>query len=1279
MPAFTTYDSFSKLSGLLILLLCQITYAWEQHPEAGSLTYTAYTSENHGGGAISCDIQEDPYGNLYIANEAGLLKFDGEHWSQMPATGQASYISSIAIDTKDRIWISGLKSIGYYSTDSRGNYTFNDLTDSISVLPQSSDFGVFWKLYAHDQYIYLITSKHVLRWDGASWRTWDFQEQRRILPSWIDDKLYIYARGTGLFYLNGDEFETVIQETPQIESGIISIIDMTENGLLCASRDNGLFYIKDGEIEQLPINFENPKVIVTRKLSNGTIAIGTEDKGVLIMNQSGQFVSHINHNSSFIYHIEESHDGTIWVTSMDAILQIPDITLTSYSDSAHDIVRHQQDLYYTNISELKIIDSQAAGALPTSRTLKQKVSAVWDLHSTGTDLLYGDSHSFGVIPSNGNDLLVTHLRQVMYLYPSWKDTTIIYSNDTPNISRWKNDSSGWKYLDSLPGFETGALSCIELPNSKLLISEENSPLSIADWSSPETIISLGRAHGLPDKFIWAQCLRIDECVIVISDKGLFHYDNDTETFHHDPALGNDLGTDAYGLESCPAAGNDGWILRLPSVEQNHNQVGHLSVAENHRFAWTPLQLPSLHLAGKVEALLHEKTDSSEILWVGGSKDLLRYDLSNMPDHPAPATRLTAIREQESKQTYYNGAGSSPDNLEWEYPQKTLRIEYATLPAPIIVQCYQTRLMGFNESWAEPSKLTFRDFTNLSHGDYTFEARTVDEFGRIGESASLRFTILPPWQSTVYAKVFYGAAASFALFIVGRLRSRKLRIRNEQLNALIHERTVELEQQKLQLIKANRAKQNFLASMSHEIRNPLNGILGITRILKEKEQQQGQSSEQITHLHTCSTHLHQLLGQTLDYSSLDAGMLRTRTESFDPLTVLDEVIQIQNDMAQTKGIKLTLKKPALTFRWKGDPVFLRQILINLVSNGIKYTPTGSVSLNLNYQKVEDHIQACFEVLDTGPGIPTDKQAFIFEEFTRLPDSEASQIPGTGLGLAISSQMAQLMGGRLELDGDTPNGARFLLYLEFGVDLYAPRKKRAEAPDNQQMLEGKRVLIADDMDFNRYVSTVVLRSMGAEIDQAENGLVALDMLRSVTYDIAILDINMPKMSGPEAVEVFLQDHNGPSPTFIALSAYTTPQTEEKCIAAGFNHFIEKPLEPEKLKKLLQRHQIQTESPPEQSLLSYLSKNSTKPLEALHAEYRKSFKQELANLQLTLINDDTNEQRDVIHKLLGLASINRTPKISELMEALLAWSKQQASNEEIAPLIEQLNTQIDQEMSR
>lgn len=1268
------------LKRIAIITLITIHHLQTLGAQAAGLLIEKYSNEDHGGGSISNSILEDSTGSIFLANEAGLLKYDGEAWIQMPGTNRESLVSSATIDTKNRVWIIGIGTIGYYESDDHGRYNYNDLTASVRALPESSDLGTFWEIRHFQDCVFLITSNYVLKWRDEQWKAWEFRVKRRILPSWCDNELYIHARGNGLFRFSGDQFEFLVPDTPEISSGIIGIVDQTERGLLCATVSNGLFWLKDRKF--IPIKSDIHKATITHasKLKNGDLAIGTAEQGLKILDQTGALINQVSINQKPIYKCLESSHGSIWVVGSGKVYAIKNRFIAITDENAQDILQIKNRIYYTNGRQLKTIHLQNRVTWQASEVIDE-ASSLWDIDHINEDIVYGTATSFRSIDRQGSKSETTSPRAITAIYPSKEFPDLIYTADVPQVSCWKKNDKQWEMINTLDNFNSGAASLIELSKSKLLISAAGGALYLANSPSEAsgvgkwtTLYKLGSKHGLSDQFIWAHCLRVEDKVIVVSDKGLYCYDNETEKFHYDPALGDDLGTGAFGLESCPLGDDVGWALRLESQDslgKQKNVVGRLILNDSGKFQWKPWNLPSLNQAGKVEALLHEVTDGKEILWVGGSKSLLRYELSALPEFEPIKTAITSIRERSGHETYFAGAGTARESYEWDYPQQSLRIEYAAPPSAIAVEGYQTRLLGFNDDWSEISPDTFSDFTNLHEGSYRFEVRAIDEFGRHGTIHSFRFLIDPPWYRTSYAYTAACLALAISIWSLVRLRSRHLIRRNEELENLINERTYKIECQKLELEQANRAKQNFLASMSHEIRNPLNGILGIARLMHQKEAQSGLKSEEVAHLYTSTNHLHQLLGQTLDYSSMESGKLRARSETFEACKLIDEVIEMHRSMADSKGLRLISNAPERPCYWKGDPVLLKQILINLISNAIKYTDSGSVVLKLSHEEAEDSVLATFEVTDTGQGIPEDKRSYIFEEFTRLTLPGESNIPGTGLGLAIASEMSKLIGGKLCLDPSYTAGARFRLEIELEINLHAQVTSKRQNYD-PKMLSGQKALIADDLDFNRYINAETLKRLGATTDTAKNGSEALQKLSEQKFDIAILDVNMPGLTGMEVVQQYLQRCPDKPATLIALSAYNTPEMEASCLDAGFDYFLEKPLEPLKLIGIFGHHPRRKEDSTS-NMMDYIANGDSTLLAELTANYMQSLNEGLRELQGARLDDNISLQRDLIHKLIGLTCIRKDDALTDTLRRLAGAIKQSAPEAEVEALIHQVIGQI------
>lgn len=517
---------------------------------------------------------------------------------------------------------------------------------------------------------------------------------------------------------------------------------------------------------------------------------------------------------------------------------------------------------------------------------------------------------------------------------------------------------------------------------------------------------------------------------------------------------------------------------------------------------------------------------------------------------------------------------------------------------------------------------------------------------LGPKTSHMSTILPPWNPNLYILIV-SIAGTLTLFLVApHWWTRRLRKRNAELETMIHQRTSELERSKQQLRQANAVKQDFLANMSHEIRNPLNGILGIARLMRDQTRQSGEEYERLQHLFHCASHLHQLLGEVLDYSSLEAGRLSAKRVSFNPLSLVKQVCAMHRPMAETKGLELSFELPELKYEWIGDPVRLRQILIHLISNAIQYTPSGRIDVRLEHRGES----AVFSVSDTGPGIPPEKQPEIFEAFTRLSKAGESQIPGTGLGLAIASQLAVLLGGELTLDPNYKTGARFSLRVRA-----EPNDHRLLPPTSghtsntfSRPFQNMRVLIAEDMGFNRYINSRLMKQLGATTRIADSGHAALRELSNGAYDLALLDINMPDMTGIEVVRSYLETLPVHPPKLIALSAHSTKGMQGDCLKAGFDYFIQKPLEPEKLRQLTPRKTPQKEALTG-SLLDYLANQSPEAKQKLELRFRESTMNELAVLQLATEQSDSNAQSASLHKIRGLIAFRQAGELSQAFEAL------------------------------
>lgn len=312
--------------------------------------------------------------------------------------------------------------------------------------------------------------------------------------------------------------------------------------------------------------------------------------------------------------------------------------------------------------------------------------------------------------------------------------------------------------------------------------------------------------------------------------------------------------------------------------------------------------------------------------------------------------------------------------------------------------YQTLLEGVDQDWSAPSNLAELDLTNLREGRYTFKVRLVSNTGLVGEPTVLHFGIAPPWWRTPYAYGTY--AIALALFLTGLYgwRIRTVQQRAVALEDTVRERTQELE-------KANAAKAEFIASMSHEIRNPMNGLLGSVSALEDTPLDENQK-DFVSTLRNCATFLSSLMEDVLDFSSIEAGVFTVNPKSCRPAEILESVAKMLATPAADAGAHFSITvDSALPARIFADPARIQQVVVNYATNALKFSGGGRVRLGA----YADFEHVSFMVGDDGPGISTEDQAVLFTRFSRLKTARNAGVPGAGLGLAVCRAVAERMGG------------------------------------------------------------------------------------------------------------------------------------------------------------------------------------------------------------------------------------------------------------------------------
>jgi signal transduction histidine kinase/ligand-binding sensor domain-containing protein/CheY-like chemotaxis protein len=573
-------------------------------------------------------------------------------------------------------------------------------------------------------------------------------------------------------------------------------------------------------------------------------------------------------------------------------------------------------------------------------------------------------------------------------------------------------------------------------------------------------------------------------------------------------------------------------------------------------------------------------------------------------------------------------------------KRELEFHYTALAfaAPEKVR-FKYQLEGFDQDWVDAGTRRVAYYTNLPPGRYRFQVRVrggVEAGNGMTPGVSLRF--LPHYYQTPWFWVISALLLAASVLGIIRLRLRRLEIQERALVAIVDARTKELqceiaehkraeeallnansaaeaarqtaEAAQRTAEQANCAKTEFLANMSHEIRTPMNGIVGMTELALATESP-AEQREYLGIVRSSADALLVIINDILDYSKIEAGKIELDAVRFKLLPLVADIMKSMTAPAQGKGLQLLFEVDSnLPEELVGDPVRLRQVLLNLLGNAIKFTHRGEVRLWVRSESVEGaNVRLHFAVQDTGIGIAPDKQERIFQAFEQADTSTTRHYGGTGLGLAISSSIVRLLGGRMWVESEVGSGSTFHFTAQVTAApqtakarklVVTPAASREKPSENQpvaplaspttlpsvaaagpevQPKEEKvslNILVAEDNAVNQKLAVIILTKLGHRVEVADNGLIAWNKWKAGGFDLILMDVQMPEMDGFEATAHIRAEERqtGTHTPIVALTAHAMLGDRQRCLDAGMDDYVSKPVSRKSIDEVINR---QTLSPP------------------------------------------------------------------------------------------------------
>lgn len=1096
-------------------------------------------------------------GGLYFAQDR-ILHFDGARWRTF-GSPDWQVTRGIAEDDQGNLWVAAYNEVGYFPSGEWETDYFVSVRDQIPSA--NRDFGQVWQLKFYRDNIWMATHTRLFRLSDDNIEVWEFDSRTQVVFHFTEQGIYYHKLGEGLFRFDPDVGRYSFSKDPLVSEDSVMYFESYGDSNWLAISVQGMFVINGRGIvlahHPMPI-FKKAFVSSVVRLENGSFAIGTLQSGLILLSEDFEIE----------YIFNESNGAP------------SNIVLGMFQDSEQGLIA-----YFSN-QLVRLELNRMAGQMRPGLHFPEGVLRYFTIASNGyyfgmdTGLYYKPLPEFGqeAVPyqllarpvlslksMEGGFVLSAHFqdlfkwrfgeligevrmdREIRSIQPSrtFENRVYVLFSDGITSIDW-NPDTGWGELRPVESLPISAERMIEDGTGTVWLSSPGSALVAVEFNeigSVENLVDYKELGSIrPDggnlvKIAWKNSILAFQANQIVVREG--------EHWVEIPQLIEWKDLRVRFAVKDRLQSNKVWLY-LADSQTGDGRIWSVTEGVGGQLDVRPFYHSGIETTGVVRGIEVSAFGETIDIHLWGSGGILNINESVHKQVSAPKQPMVTSWVVDGQRVRDHDGISIP----FDYGEMSILFSSSGFSAarPFL---YQTRLG--DADWGAPVSRPSRELGRLFEGRHKLEIRAIDANGRISDTTTLAFTILPPWYRTWWAYLSYIISLAVMIWAIIHYRESQLIKRKEELEAIVSQRTLELE-------KASRIKSDFIANMSHEIRNPLNGVIGLISRLKPHQPIPEQHRNA---LNRAAQYLQATVEEVLDFSRIESGRINFESVVFDPVDILQGVIEIYGERAAAKGLPLTFHSRNPTgFHVRSDPSKVQQIAGNLVGNAVKFTSRGSVHLGFSLEALSDDQGIMkFWVEDTGPGIPADEQKLVFEKYYQSESMDNNlRKRGTGLGLSLCRDFVENMGGAIRLRSVFGEGSTFSISLP--VILEVPSEEANSTQASGDTFE-RKVLVVEDLEYNRLYLEDVLKDIGCYVVSCADGESGLELALNQDWDLIFLDWDLPKITGLEiARRLRKSDQHRSETVIVGMTAFATVETRNACLDAGMDHFLTKPLQEDKI---------------------------------------------------------------------------------------------------------------------